>query len=174
MELVHAKVLPSGLIAFYGGVGSGPFAWWAGLRKPDGTVLWDVVSRRSLGHVVDLRPDGDGVELSLVQIMSFDHGHGGLGSFRVRIDAAGRIVGSMRLWRRESAPRFTRDGGMAYIVLEEKRPTTIEVLDRLGHRRFARTLTEDTYGIEHCLDDGAIVLRREKGFLILAADGNSL
>jgi hypothetical protein len=92
------------------------------------------VSRRGLGHVVDLRQDGDALDVSVVTIMSLDHQRG-TGTFRVRIDAAGRLVGSARLWRRESGPHFMPDGGMAYVVYAENQPSTIHVLDRVGHRR---------------------------------------
>jgi len=173
MELTRAKALPSGLIVFYGGIGSGPFAPWVGLRKPDGTVLWDVVSRRGLGHVVDIRQDGTAFDVSLVHIMSRDL-TAGTGTFRLRIDAAGRVAGSVKLWQRESGFRFTPDGGMAYVAHAEGKPTTIHVLDRAGRVRFVRTLPEDTHGIASCLEDGTIVLNRKDGFLMLASDGNAL
>lgn len=173
LELTHARALPSGQIVFYGGIGSGPFAWWVGLRKPDGTPVWDVVSQRGLGQVVDLRQDGDGFDVLVVNIMSRDLQRS-TGSFRLRIDRAGRVVGSVKLWQRENGPRFTPDGGMAYVIPREKRPTIIEVLDRQGRRRFTRALTDDVYGVERCLDDGTIVLGRDKGFMMLAADGNSM
>lgn len=172
-ELTHAKALPSGQIVFYGGIGSGPFQWWVGLRKPDGTPLWDVVSQRGIGQVVDLRQDGDGFDVLVVNIMSRDFQRG-TGTFRLRINAAGRVASSIKLWQRENGPRFTPDGGMVYVVPREKQPTIVEALDRQGHRRFTRTLTEDVYGVERCLDDGTIVLGRDKGFLFLAADGDSM
>lgn len=173
LELTHAKALPSGLIVFYGGVGSGPFWWWVGLRKPDGTVIWDVISKRGLGHVVDLRADGDGYDVVLVNVMSLDQ-RLGTGAFRLRIDAAGRVAASVKLWQDELAPRFTPDGGMARLTTHENQPTVVEVKDRRGLTQFVRSLPGDTYTIDRCLDDGTIVLNRKDGFLFLAADGRSM
>ncbi|MBV9834884.1 MAG: hypothetical protein JO055_10775 [Alphaproteobacteria bacterium] len=173
LELTHAKVLPSGQIVFFGGVGPGPVWWWVGLRKPDGTPLWDLVSRRGIGQVVDLRQDGDGFDALVVNIMSQD-GERGTGTFRLRINAAGQVVGSIKLWQRESGPRFTPDGGMAYVMFHEKLPAVIHVLDRQGRQRFTRTLPVDVYGVDRCLDDGTIVMGRDNGYLFLAADGNSM
>jgi hypothetical protein len=173
LELTHAKALPSGQIVFYGGIGPGPFYWWVGLRKPDGTPVWDVVSQRSVGQVVDLRQDGDGFDALVVNIMSKDFQRG-TGTFRLHISGAGRVASSLKLWQRESGPRFTPDGGMAYVVPRDKQPTIIEVLDRQGQRRFTRALTEDVYGVDRCLDDGTIVLGRDRGYLMLSADGDSM
>lgn len=172
LELTRVKALPSGQFIFFGGIGSGPFFWWVGLRKPDGTPLWDVVSQWGIGQVVDLRQDGDGYDAFVVNIMAPDRS--GTGTFRVRIDGSGRIAGSAKLWQRESGPRFLPDGGWAYVEHRENKPSTVHVMDRQGRQRFTRMLPGDAYNIERILDDGTILIGREKGYLLLAADGDSM
>ena len=164
----QAVMLSPGLIMFVGHIGLEPGLWWIGLRRAEGTVVWDVFSRLAQGDVADVRRLKDGFEISVLQILS--HEAKSSGTFILRIDGAGRVTSSARFRGTMRAPVFTRDGGLAW--LQDDEPETLVTQDRLGHRRFAVTFT-GVYNIMACLEDGTLVLTRENDKVLISPDGKA-
>jgi hypothetical protein len=167
MGVDQAIMLPPDLVALVGGVGQGPFTWWIGLRRLNGTVVWDVLSRRSVGEIRDVRRLKDGFEISVLNLIS---DNGTTGPLLLRIDGAGRVTASVRFRRGATAPAFTPDGGLAYLVDGDLKALIVE--DRLGNRRFAVSVP-DAFHVMPCLDDGTYVLGRTGDVVLVSPDGKS-
>lgn len=169
IELDGALSLQGGRLALHGGFGSGPFSWWVALMRLDGTQLWQTIGPASAGEVTALRAVPGGFEGSLHIIIAWPAG-ASTGVFRLRLDEAGRVVGSVKT-ADDHVPLFAPDGSI--VIRSEASPPVLIVEDRHGRRRSVATLP-DGVGLRHRLDDGAVVLfLDDDSDLVVSADGRT-
>lgn len=162
LYILRARLLPDGLIALHGGIESGATLWWAGIRRLDGGVVWDAASPNDRGLVVDMRPAGDGFELSTRTLMP-------PGTYLIRVDGAGTVIGSVELPAGRSAQYFLADGGVIWMSDKDK---VLVSEDRGGRRRFAASVPGASSLLE-CRADGSCLIDRKDDFVLVAPDGKS-
>ena len=153
----------------YGGFDTGPFRWWFAQIRLDGTTLWATMGHTSAGEVTSMRVVPGGFEAGVHVVMAWPN-TANVGGFRMRFDAGGRLVGSLKMPVRRGL-LFMPDGSAATLGEEPDRP--LEVEDRFGRRRTVALLPGAT-DLRLRLDDGAFVLYDSGDHdLVVSADGRA-
>jgi len=152
-ELHGVLRLDSDRLAVHGGFGSGPYQWWIGQMRLDGTLLWQAMGHSSAGEVTALRAVPGGFDASVHIVIAWPN-TANVGVFRMRFDHAGKLVGSTKMTA-NGALHFAPDGSVATVGVD--RPPTLIIEDRQGRRRTLAVLP-DGASLRYRLDDGAFVL----------------
>ena len=156
-------------LVVYGGFGTGPFRWWIAQMRLDGTKLWETMGQTSAGEVTSMRGVAGGFEASVHVVMAWPN-TANVGAFRMRFDASGRLVGSLKTPVRRGH-LFTPDGSSA--TLSEEADGLLQVEDRLGRRRAVALLPGAT-DLRLRLDDGSFVLSDgSDNDLVVSGDGRT-
>lgn len=112
LHVYGVQRLASGDILLFGGDGVGPYRWFAGLRKSDGSFVWDTgAPSRGYGEARSARETEQGFEL-LVDAIAYTRDYRDR-RLLIKLNRAGRIVSTVDLGSLGTDQfQFADDGGL--------------------------------------------------------------
>lgn len=144
LHVYGVQRLASGEILLFGGDGGGPYRWWAGLRKGDGSFVWDAgAPSRGYGEVRSARETAEGIEL-LVDAIAFTRDYRDR-RLLIKLNRAGRIVSTLDLGSLSTDQfQFAADGGLL-AIRDTGTKRQLALLDAQGNARILDpALPDDT------------------------------